>query len=167
MNGIVKFVQSGDIEDTAEGSCDLVSSKAGRFQPGQSGNPRGRPRRPTPPNNAIDLALAEMVTIKDGHGTRKVPATVVIGKRVVQKAMAGDMKAVRELELLRPGFLLAALQQGNKTDPYDGFMKHLLDHMSLEACREFRDATASWQQKLRELGYGDPDSLSGRRRKRR
>jgi hypothetical protein len=72
-----------------------------RFQKGQSGNPRGRPRGSR--NLKTDLAeeLSTRITIREGNRTRKISAQQAALKRLLAKALAGDLRAITTLVELK------------------------------------------------------------------
>ena len=70
---------------------------ATKFKKGQSGNPSGRPRKKPDMSihDAVKEALAAGIPVTlDGKRT-KLPAVKVIGKALVNKALSGDLKAVK------------------------------------------------------------------------
>jgi len=71
-----------------------------RFQPGESGNKKGRPKGSR--NIATDLAeeLNETVAIQEGGKTRKLSKRRVMIKATVNKAMKGDVRAVNAITAL-------------------------------------------------------------------
>ncbi len=74
-----------------------------RFQPGKSGNPKGRPRKDKARPNATliaDKVLTELVTVKDNGRSVRMTRIEVIIRNCAQKAMAGDLRALRELPKL-------------------------------------------------------------------
>ena len=71
---------------------------ATRFKPGQSGNPRGRPRRKRHLGAVVARALSERVTVEETDGRvrrlSKLEATV---KQIVDGATKGDARATKLL----------------------------------------------------------------------
>ena len=67
--------------------------QATRWKPGQSGNPRGRPRGSKNLGTMLMEELNEKVKIQRNGGTRSVTKRQVIIKRLVNNAVNGDWKA--------------------------------------------------------------------------
>ncbi len=68
-----------------------------RFQPGKSGNPKGRPKKEKVKANltaTMDEVLKEVVTVKENGRSIKMPKIELIVRNYVQKAMAGDLRAL-------------------------------------------------------------------------
>ena len=69
-----------------------------RFQPGQSGNPRGSSRRKRQTGSADDLILAEAyrpVAIREGDEVERVPALAAIYRQQLAIALRGNGPAQR------------------------------------------------------------------------
>lgn len=77
--------------------------RAHRFQPGQSGNPRGRPKGTK--NLRTDLAeeLAEKITVTEGGQQLHISKQRAMVKTMVAKALKGDMRAMGALITLING----------------------------------------------------------------
>ena len=82
--------------------------KHSRFQPGQSGNARGRPRGTK--NLATDLReeLAERIPIREGERSLKVSKQRALLKAMMAKALKGDARSAAVLlglmaKILEPG----------------------------------------------------------------
>jgi hypothetical protein len=65
-----------------------------RFNPGQSGNPNGRP--PGAKNFAVAIGqeLDSRVTVTENGRRRRISKREVIAKHLVNKAASGDLKAI-------------------------------------------------------------------------
>ncbi|HET7086956.1 MAG TPA: DUF5681 domain-containing protein [Rhizomicrobium sp.] len=73
-----------------------------QFQPGQSGNPKGRPRKQLlgiP--DLIQKHLDMVMTITEGRQTRRVTAREAIVRRLLHDAAAGEPRAMELLLLLQ------------------------------------------------------------------
>lgn len=84
--------------------------KSTRFQKGQSGNPKGRPRnrRREIPHHAV---LGQMVTMREGGQRRRVTAAEAFLLQLIQKGLAGDTAAARAA--------LEAIEKARVADPDD------------------------------------------------
>jgi Family of unknown function (DUF5681) len=71
--------------------------KKTRFQPGLSGNPRGRPK--ATPNLKTDLLeeLAESIRVREGDREMKITKQRAVVKALVSSAIKGDMRAANAL----------------------------------------------------------------------
>jgi hypothetical protein len=67
--------------------------EATRFKPGQSGNPRGRPKGSL--NLATDLSaeLGEQITVREGGRQRRISKQRALVKSLMAKALQGDVRA--------------------------------------------------------------------------
>jgi len=69
--------------------------KTHQFKPGQSGNPRGRPKGMPTLQEAIAREAAKLVKVKQGDEIVKIPKLVALARRVFAKALEGDLAAAR------------------------------------------------------------------------
>ncbi len=71
--------------------------RATRFRPGQSGNPRGRPRKPKPVQELLAMELRRRVVIRENGREQRIPKLELVMKRLVNDAIQGSYPAVRLL----------------------------------------------------------------------
>ena len=69
--------------------------KGGRFAPGHSGNPRGRPRKTVTADEAIHRAAMERVSINENGKSRRISKLDAGAKQLANKSASGDLKAMR------------------------------------------------------------------------
>ena len=68
-----------------------------RFEPGRSGNPRGRPNRSKNLATLLSEALREPVTVTENGRRRKVSKRQAVIKQFVNQSAKGDLKATQLL----------------------------------------------------------------------
>lgn len=73
-----------------------------RFQPGQSGNPKGRPKGSLNLAAALNRALKEKVTVVENGRRRSLTKLDVAIKGLVNRAVTGDAKAMQQMLALGP-----------------------------------------------------------------
>jgi hypothetical protein len=73
------------------------ASVATRFKPGQSGNPKGRPKGSKNLATLLTEALDEQVTVLDGGRERTMTKREVVVQSIVSNAMKGSPKHVKTL----------------------------------------------------------------------
>lgn len=83
-----------------------------RFAKGRSGNPKGRPRGAKNMATLIEEALNERVTVKENGRTRRITKKAAAFKQAVNKAAAGDLKALR--------FVVEQMKEYETTPPREG-----------------------------------------------
>jgi hypothetical protein len=70
----------------------------GRFKPGVSGNPKGRPKRqPSAVADHIDDVLSRPMTFREKGRQRVGTRAEVVVKVVIDRALAGDLAAAQDL----------------------------------------------------------------------
>lgn len=78
-----------------------------RFKPGQSGNPRGRPRGSVDFRQALLAAASETVVITENGRKRRLSKLDVAARQLTNKAATGDHKSIvllnKELGSSAPG----------------------------------------------------------------
>jgi Family of unknown function (DUF5681) len=79
-----------------------------RFRPGQSGNPRGRPKGARNLSTVIAAALSERVAINENGRRRRITKLEAAVKQLVNRAASGEARATQ---------LLLALVQANEARP--------------------------------------------------
>lgn len=65
-----------------------------QFQPGRSGNPRGRPKGAKSLRSHISQQLSDTVMVKDPQGPKKMLVREAMAKRLVEKGLNGDLKTL-------------------------------------------------------------------------
>jgi Family of unknown function (DUF5681) len=74
-----------------------------QFKKGQSGNPRGRPKRAKSLSDRLKKALSETVTINENGSRRKIQKSDALMIQLANKAVGGDIRSLRlVLELIGP-----------------------------------------------------------------
>jgi Family of unknown function (DUF5681) len=68
-----------------------------RFQPGQSGNPRGRPRGVKSLSDIVRKIVGQKVTVTENGRVRRIPRLEAILLRAAGEASRGDARALRLL----------------------------------------------------------------------
>ena len=98
---------------------------AGRFKPGVSGNPKGRPKRqPSAVADHIDDVLAMPMTFRDKGRQRAGTRAEVVLKVVIDRALGGDLSAAQDLL----GLIRQAERSGFTTDTRIEIADWLPDH---------------------------------------
>ena len=72
-------------------------SAATRFKSGQSGNPKGRPRKPKPPAPSPFAILDELFTVHEPEGASELPLEDAMLIKTYQRAIAGSRRAGKKI----------------------------------------------------------------------
>lgn len=65
----------------------------GKFQPGRSGNPKGRPRKADKVGDAMLQALDAKITITEGGKKKQITKRVAAATQLANKSASGDLRA--------------------------------------------------------------------------
>lgn len=87
-----------------------------RFQPGHSGNPRGRPRGRRNMASMVGDIMGEKILVTINGRKRRVAAEVAMILRLREQALKGDQKAINILLGLRRTYVPEA--EGTPTSPH-------------------------------------------------
>jgi|TARA_Y100000817_G_scaffold241022_1_gene192965 hypothetical protein len=68
-----------------------------RFKPGQSGNPRGRPKGAKGLNTIVRETLGGKLAVRTSEGTKKISKIEAVLQKTLEKALKGDARAQFEL----------------------------------------------------------------------
>jgi len=92
--------------------------KRGRFKPGQSGNPKGRPRGRKNIHTILEETLFRLVTITENGRKRKAPAIEALFLSLLRKSLDGDMRAfeklLRQLPMLQVAMAADEAREGGE-----------------------------------------------------
>lgn len=71
--------------------------KHSQFKPGQSGNPKGRPKRVRNFKTDLQEELQARITVSEGGKPLTISRQQAVIKRTMEKALQGDLRAVQML----------------------------------------------------------------------
>lgn len=100
--------QPPDPADDKVGYCK--PPKHSQFKPGQSGNPRGRPRKNRSIEAMIKRELDQFVTMTEGGRELRISKREAIVKQFVNRAIKGDPKPLQ--------LMLAHLEKHKEIEPF-------------------------------------------------
>lgn len=87
-----------------------------RWQPGQSGNPRGRPKKVKDFEKLLDIELSRTLRITEGGQQVSLTKRELILKTLVNDALKGDLRA---LKMLLPFIVRQQTVEGFEPDSAD------------------------------------------------
>lgn len=67
--------------------------KGTRFKPGQSGNPKGRQRRPKSTQQQMQTILRSRITVSEGGQSKRLTLQEVMLRSIANKAAKGELRA--------------------------------------------------------------------------
>lgn len=124
----------------------------GRFKPGSTGNPHGRPRKVVREisNEQVRKDFFEVdneeVEISEGGARRKIPLGIAVVKQLARKAAGGDIRAIIEYNKLRNRYVadfvddqLALMEQCIKSEK---LAKEMPEDVTDEYLEDIRRARA-------------------------
>jgi len=74
--------------------------KASQFKPGQSGNPKGRPKGVRNFRTDLDETLRALVEVRTNRGVRRITMQKAFLQTLAEKANDGDLRAIQHLTSL-------------------------------------------------------------------
>jgi Family of unknown function (DUF5681) len=74
-----------------------AGSGSTRFKSGQSGNPKGRPRKPKPPPSSPFAILDEMLTVHEAESVSELPLEDAMLIKTYQRAITGGLRAGKKI----------------------------------------------------------------------
>jgi len=97
---------------------------SGRFKPGTSGNPRGRPKGARNFVTLLEQELQQTITVNENGKKKKITRQQAMVKRVVTNALNGDAKAILLLIdiLKRTGQFNAQTAEDLLPDDYEAIL---------------------------------------------
>ena len=121
-----------------------------RFKPGQSGNPKGRPKACLA-SLSLKQALDELVSVTEPNGRKvRIPKRYVIWKQIVNKAVSGDLASIRFLFSLAPATLEGTNDQPPSTKPGNSeAAQQVFDVLRQYAAEKVQDGAR--KKELREM----------------
>jgi hypothetical protein len=107
-----------------------------RFQKGQSGNSKGRPKKKDDLNTLVQRVLKRKLRLKDAE--KQIPIGEALIRKLRELALAGDRRA---LDLQRRILDEAGLNQTNQHDPEEVRMKVLKGFENMGVKVNYRSET--------------------------
>ncbi len=97
----------------AKGDYDIgwcKPPKRTQFKPGQSGNPRGRPKKNKDLTRLIQVELDTTIPVQEAGRGKRITKREAIIKQLINRAIKGDPKATQ--------FVLRHLEKNREVEPF-------------------------------------------------
>jgi uncharacterized protein DUF5681 len=105
-----------------------------QFQPGRSGNPRGRPTAAKDPGSLFHKVMDTTIPVTVNGKQKRVSKLEALFLRLCQEALGGNMQASKQLVELHKRFPRAHQPQSNLTpaewnEPFEGYDGEVLEEV--------------------------------------
>lgn len=107
-------------EDDAEKVGYRNPPRKSRFKSGQSGNPKGRPKRSGNVAVKILAELKQSVTVRENGRERILTKGEALAKALMARALSGDIRAIQMIANLLPGQFRQPEDPTTRTEAVDG-----------------------------------------------
>ena len=101
--------------------------KKNQFKKGQSGNPKGRPKKSRNRSTLMEEELNQQIKVKEGNKTITMSKSEAVVKQLINKGIKGDLRAVKivldHLQDIEPESKVAQSISANDRKIIDGFLK--------------------------------------------
>lgn len=102
--------------------------KQNQFKKGQSGNPKGRPKKSRSRSTLMEEELNLTITVKEGKQTITMSKSEAIIKQLVNKAIKGDARAanivLEHLQEMEPDSKVAQAISNNDREILNDFLEN-------------------------------------------
>ena len=68
-----------------------------RFKPGESGNPKGRPKGSRPVGAVLQEIIRQKIAVTENGRTRRLPVLEIMLRRLANDAMRGEQRSIKFL----------------------------------------------------------------------
>lgn len=157
------------IDDMAHDTGYGKPPEGTKFQPGQCGNPKGRPKGRKNIATLFKEALQQKIVSRSGNREKTITAREGIAQRAVQKALEGDPRFVKlvmqqdnlfDMELLQEQIEQAEEQEVDADDAaiLEEFMRQILEKENSSSKKDEADKLSSDEPDDEGAEDGDDDT---------